>query len=84
MPAGDQQQQIRKREVGSDQARAQRVPLQVVDREQRLVVDGGDGLTGHEPDHDRTDQAGTRCGGHAIEVGERDPGFVHRAGDQAV
>ena len=84
MPARDQQQQIGEIEVGGDEAGAERVPLQVVDGEQRLVVDGRNRLAGHEPDHDRPNQAGAGGGGHAVKLGETDLGFLHRAGDEAV
>ena len=60
------------------------MPLQVVDGEQRLVVDGGDHLAGHEAHHDRADQAGAGGGGHTVEVGEAHARLVHRTGDQAV
>ena len=84
MPARDQQQQVGELEIGSDEAGAERVTLQVVDREQRLVVDRGDRLSGHQPHHDRPDQAGAGGGGHAVKLGEADGGLLHRAGDEAV
>ena len=84
MPARDQQQQVGKIEVLGDQPGAERVPLQVIDREQRLVMDRGDRLAGHEPDHDRADQAGAGGGGHAVQVGEADAGLLHGAGDEGV
>ena len=84
MPARDQKQKIGEREVRGDQPGAERVPLQVVDGEQRLVVDGGDRLAGHEAHHDRADQAGAGGGGHAVQVGKAHARLIHGAGDEAV
>ena len=84
MPARDQEQQVGEFERVVDQARAQRVALQVVDGEQRQVVDRGDGFAGHQAHHDRADQAGAGGGGHAVEGGEADAGVRHGTGDEAV
>ena len=84
MPARDQQQEVGEIEFLGDQPGAERVPLQVVDGEQRLVVDGGNRLAGHEAHHDRADQAGAGGGGHAVEIGEAHARLIHGAGDEAV
>ena len=64
--------------------RGQRVRLEMIDRDQRLLADQRDGLGGGEPDDDAADQAGSGGGGDAVEAGEAHAGIRHRLGDDEV
>ncbi|MNY10840.1 hypothetical protein D3C86_1438390 [compost metagenome] len=76
MPARDQQQQ---EGIGRlrPQPRRHRVPLQMVDRDQRQAARQGHGLAVGQPHHDPADE--TRPGGrrHPVQGGVVDPGLGH-------
>ena len=57
MAARHQQQQIREIEVGIDQARAERMAFEMVDRDQRLARRQRQPLAGEQRDHHPADQA---------------------------
>ncbi len=56
MAARHEQQQIRKVEVGIDEARAERMAFEMVDRDQRLVRGERQPLAGEQRDHHSADQ----------------------------
>ncbi len=64
--------------------RGERVRLQVVDRDQRLVVHEGDRLGHGQPNDHATDQPRPGGGGNAVERGERKLRLVHRFGDDGI
>jgi hypothetical protein len=58
--------------------------FQVVDRDQRLVVDQRDGFRRGQTDDDAADQA-RPCGcGNAVQCAERDLRLAHRRGDDRI
>ncbi len=83
VPARHQQKQERKRHVVG-QPRGQRVPLQMVDGQERQIVYRGDGLGGHHPHEHAADQPRAAGGGDAVQVREPHAGLVHGLGDQAI
>ncbi len=83
MSAGGQEQAIGERRVVGE-ARGQRVRLEMIDRDQRLLGDQRDRLGGGEPDDDAADQPGPGGDRDAVELAERQPGIVHRLGDDHV
>ena len=81
--AGREEQAIRKRRpVG--QPRGERVRLQMVDRDQRLVVHKRDCLGHGQSDDHAADQARSGGRGNAVERGERQLRLVHRLGDDGI
>jgi hypothetical protein len=58
--------------------------LEMIDRDQRLVVDQRDGLGGGQPDDHAADQAGTGRGGDAVKLVIAASGFLHCAGNNSV
>ena len=81
MAARHEQQQIGKAEAGFDEPRRQRMPLKMIDRDQRLVRGVGERLAGDQPDHHPADQPGTGGRGDGIDVGERHAGIGEHPGD---
>src|SRR3546814_7611070 len=71
MPARDEQQQIGEGEVGVGEARAERMALEMIDRDQRLVRGVRERLAGDQPDHHPADQPRPGGRGDRIDVGER-------------
>jgi hypothetical protein len=59
--ARDEQQEIGKAEVGIDEARAERMALEMVDRDERLAGGQSDPLSSEQRDHDSADEAGSCC-----------------------
>jgi len=82
MAAGHEQQQIGEGEIGIGQPRAERMPLQMVDRDQRLADRMRQRLAGDEADHDAADQAGAGGGGDRVDRIETQPGIGERATDE--
>ncbi len=83
VPAGGEKQAIgKRRRVG--EPRGERMALQMIDRDQRLVVGERDGLGRGQADDDAADQAGPGGGGDAIERFERHVRFGHRLGDNGI
>jgi hypothetical protein len=82
MPARDEQQQIREGKIGIGQARAERMALEMVDRDERLACGVCQRLAGDEPDHHATDQPRAGGGGDRIDVAQSDAGVGERAFDQ--
>ena len=83
MPARDQQSQIGEVDrIG--QPGGEHMGFEMVDREEREVVRGGDRLAGHRADDDAADQP--RPGGrrHPVERIEADPGILHGPRDHPV
>ena len=80
MPAREQQQQIGEGRRGLIQhardARGQRVPLQVIDREKRNAARDGHALGEAAADDQPADQPGTRRPGHRGEVTIAQPRFL--------
>ena len=67
MAAGGEEQAIgKRRRVG--EPRGERMRLQMIDRDQRLVVSKRDRLRRGQPDNDAADQARARRRGNAVEV----------------
>jgi hypothetical protein len=56
-----EEQQIGEGEAGFDEARAERMAFEMINRDQRLVRGVRQRLSGDEPDHDAADQPGS-CG----------------------
>ncbi len=83
MAAGGEKQAIGKRHV-VDQARRERMRLEMVDGDQRLLAHQGDRLGGGQSDDHAADQPGTGRGRDAVEVVEAAAGLAHRAADQEV
>ena len=89
MAARDQEQQVGKLEpvLGSgseDEARGQRMRLEMVDREERQAMHRRDRLGGDQPDQQAADQTRSGGRGDARELGESQAGFAHDALDQMV
>ena len=64
--------------------RGQRMRLEVIDRDQRLLRHQRDRLGGGEPDDHAADQAGPGGGRDAVELAKVHAGFGHRLGDDQV
>ena len=58
--------------------------LQVIDREERLVVCEGQRLGRHDADHDAADQAGPAGRGDAVEIAQAEARFPQGIGDQSI
>ena len=83
MAARHKQQQIGKRDrLG--QAHRQRMPFEMIDGDERLVVREGQRLGGHDADHHAADQPRPARRGDAVEIGETDACLVERLRDQPV
>ncbi len=83
MSAGGEKQAIGKfRRVG--EPRRQRMRLEMIDSDERLLVGERDGLGGGESDNDAADQAGPGGGSDAVERGEGRLRLLHRFGYDAV
>ena len=83
MAAGNQQQQVGKIDAVG-QPRRQGMPFQVIDGQERQLMNGGDRLGRHDADHDAADQAGAAGRRHGAEVLEFDPRRLHCLVDQPV
>ncbi len=82
MAARDEQQQIRKSEGGIDQAGAQRMAFEMVDRDQRLAGRERESLAGEQRHHHPADQPGPGRRGDRIHVVDRQPGLGQHLADQ--
>ena len=69
VPAGGEEQAIGKRRAVGE-PRGERVRLEMIDRDQRLLADQRDRLGGGEADDHAADQSRSGGGGDAVEVGE--------------
>ena len=83
MAARNQQHEIGKGQAVGQPSR-QRMSLEMVHRIKRLAGCPRDGLAGHQPDDQPTDQPGTRCRSHGIDLLQSDAGALQRLLDQAV
>ncbi len=83
MTAGNEQQQIRKRQAVGQTCR-QCMAFQVVDGIKRLLCRHGQCLGGHQPDDQSADQPRSCRGGHRIDVGKLHVGIFERARNQPV
>ncbi len=83
MTAAGKQQQIGKIEIGIDQARAERMAFEMVDRDQRLAGRERETLAGEQADHHPADQARPGGRGDAIDLGNFNIGFAQHLADQA-
>ncbi len=81
--AGGEEQAIGERHV-IDEAGRERVRLEVVHRDQRLLLDQRDRLGGGQSDDHAADQPGAGRGRNAVELVEVAPGLPHRPADQQV
>ncbi len=81
--AGREKQAIGKRR-GVGEPRRERVRLQVIHRDQRLVVGERDGLGRGQADNDAADQARPGRGGDAVERRERHLRLRHGLGDDGI
>lgn len=81
MAARDEQKQIGKGEAGIDESRRQRMPFEMVDRDQRLVGGMGERLAGHQPHHDPANEAWSGGRGDGIDVSKRNPRIGQHSGN---
>ena len=81
--AGSEEQAIRERRRVGEPHR-ERMRLQVIDRDQRLLGYERDRLGGGEPDDHAADQPGPGGGRDPVELGEAHAGCGHRLGDDQV
>jgi hypothetical protein len=77
-----QQKGVGEFQLGIGEARAQRVPLKVVDRDQRPGARHRQRLGGDEADHHPADQARARGGGDGVAIGQYHPGIAQYRLDQ--
>ena len=82
MPARHQQQQIGKGEVRIGQPRAERMPLQMIDRDERLARRMRQRLAGDEPHHHAADQPRPCRRRDRIDLIQSQPGILERRRDQ--
>ena len=81
--AGGEEETIgKRRRVG--EPRGQRMRLEMVDRDQRLLGDERDRFRRGQPHDHAADQAGPGGGRDAVELGEGFAGFAHRLGDDQI
>ena len=83
MAARDEQQQIGELKIGLAQHRRQCVPLEMIDRDQRLSASQREPLGRQKADHHAADQARPRSRGDRIDLGEIDLRFRKHLLDQA-
>jgi hypothetical protein len=83
MPAGNQEEEIRKGDI-IRQASRQSVRLEMVNRDKRLVGRPCDALRGHGADNQTADQTRACGSSYAIDLGQRDVGLYKSPGDDGI
>jgi hypothetical protein len=76
MPAAGKQQEVGKIEGGIDQPRAKRMPLKVINCDQRLACGEAQSFADKQANHDAADQPGACRRGNRIDVANRHISFV--------
>ena len=82
MAAAGKQQQVGKVELHVDEAGAQRMTFEMVDRDQRLVRRDRQPLAHQQANHHPANQSGSRRCSNRIHFADRDVGFVQHLPDQ--
>ena len=83
MPAGDQKQQIGKRDIVG-QPRRQRMAFEMIDGNERQIPGCGNGLCRHRTDYHAADQTGPGGRGNPVEIADVEAGLRQRAADNAI